>query len=86
FLIDAVASINPYVSSLTSELDNLYIRLQEGNIVMGPLDIKAFEEYKARAKARMRLISLLWEAAERAGEKRVEKSLRRFIKHYGVSD
>jgi len=47
FLIDAIAAVNPYVSPLAAEVDGLYIRWQDGEVVMGPLEPEAFQEYSA---------------------------------------
>jgi hypothetical protein len=42
---------------------------------MGPLEPEAFQEYKQRAKKRIRLIRALWRLAETCGEEAVEKAL-----------
>jgi len=75
FLIDAIAAVNPYVSPLAAEVDSLYIRWQDGKVVMGPLEPEAFQEYKQRAKKRIQLIRALWQLAETCGEEAVEKAL-----------
>jgi len=42
-----IAAVNPYVSPLAAEADGLYIRWQDGKVVMGPLEPEAFQEYSA---------------------------------------
>jgi hypothetical protein len=70
-----IAAVNPYVSPLAAEADGLYIRWQDGKVVMGPLEPEAFQEYKQRAKKRIQLIRALWQLAETCGEEAVEKAL-----------
>jgi len=73
-----IAAVNPYVSPLAAEADGLYIRWQDGKVVMGPLEPEAFQEYKQRAKKRIQLIRALWQLAETCGEEAVEKALEAF--------
>jgi len=75
FLIDAISLANPYVSPLTTEVDNFYIRWQDGEVVMGPLKPESFREYKERVKKRIQLIRTLWQLAETIGEDKIEKAL-----------
>jgi len=42
-----IAAVNPYVSPLAAEADGLCIRRQDGEVVMGPLEPEAFQEYSA---------------------------------------
>ena len=64
FLIDVVASVNPFVSPITSALDSILIRKEKDKIVMGPLKTKAFLEYKRRAEKRLEIIRKLWDILE----------------------
>jgi len=78
FVIDTVAEVVPTVSPLMSFRDTLYIRMQEGKVVMGPLREEAFEEAKRRALARRRLFKELWALLESGvEEEEVLKALER---------
>ena len=69
FIIDMVSEVDPSVSPFLGE--SYYIRYdeEEGKVVVGPLKIEAYKEYKKQVRKRRELIKHLWNMAEKLGEK-----------------
>ena len=72
FIIDMVSEVDPSVSPFLGE--SYYIRYdeKEGKVVLGPLKIEVYKEYKDRVRKRRELIRHVWNLAEKLGEKSEE--------------
>ncbi|MCG3110057.1 hypothetical protein L3N51_02354 [Metallosphaera sp. J1] len=80
FLIDVIARVNPYVSPVTSFIDSMYLRCENGRRVMGPLQWKAFRRYKKSVEKRIEIIRTVWELGERLGDDSVLEALKKLAK------
>ena len=72
FIIDMVSEVDPSVSPFLGE--SFYIRYdeKEGKVVLGPLKIEVYKEYKDRVRKRRELLRYIWNLAEKLGEKSEE--------------
>lgn len=83
FLIDVIARVNPYVSPVTSFIDSMYFRCEDGRRVLGPLEWEAFREYKRNVEKRIEIIRTVWELSEKLGDERVLEALRKLTEEKG---
>lgn len=82
FIIDLVSEIDPTVSPFLGE--SILIRFDEesGKVVLGPLKIEAYKEYKEKVRKRKNLIKTLWKIAEEIGEDIIEQKLKELIRNH----
>jgi 20S proteasome alpha/beta subunit len=75
FVIDMVSEIDPEVGPFLGE--SILMRVQKGRVTMGPLEVRALKEYKARIEKRRELLRELQLLCDRYGEEMIEKAFRR---------
>jgi hypothetical protein len=80
FIIDMVSKINPTVGPFVDPENSIYMRIEKGQITMGPLKVEALKEYKEKVERRKELIKLLWQLTDQCGEEEIKKKLEEFLK------
>lgn len=75
FVIDVVSEIDPEVGPFVGE--SVFIRIEEGKVVAGPLKEEALREFKDKVQKRKELIRLFYQLCDQKGEKEVERALKR---------
>jgi len=71
FIIDVVSEIDPAVGSFIGE--SWFMRVEKGEVLLGPLKAEAIKEYREKAKLRKGIIRRLWKLLDEFGEQKVEE-------------
>ena len=71
FIIDVVSEIDPAVGPFIGEC--YFMRVEEGEVKLGPLKEIAIKEYKEKSRQRKELIRRLWRLFDHIGENEVLK-------------
>ena len=69
FIIDVVSEIDPAVGSFIGE--TYYMRVKNGDVLLGPLTEEAIKEYKEKTKQRKELIRRTWRLVDTVGEQKL---------------
>jgi DNA-binding Lrp family transcriptional regulator len=70
FIIDVVSEIDPAVGSFLGE--SWYMRVEGGEVLLGPLKEEAIKDYKVRASKRKELVRRMWRLLDSVGEHEIE--------------
>jgi len=73
FVIDMVSEIDPEVGPFVGE--SLFMRIQEGKVLIGPLKAEALRDYKDRVSKRRDLIRLFNRLCDQKGEEEIRRVL-----------
>ena len=69
FIIDVVSEIDPAVGPFMGE--SYYMRVEEGEVRLGPLTEEAIKEYKEKTKQRKEIIRRIWRMLDMIGEQKI---------------
>jgi len=71
FIIDAVSEIDPKVGPSIRE--SCLMRIERGEVMLGPLKPEALKEYKLKIAKRKELLQRIWRLFDSLREEEVEK-------------
>jgi 20S proteasome alpha/beta subunit len=74
FIVDVVSEIDPSVGPFIGE--SYYMRLEEGEVVLGPLTEEALKEYKEKVKQRKEILKLLWKLFDHIEEQKIMEKIK----------
>lgn len=73
FIIDLISEIDPAVGSFVGE--SYYMRVEKGEVLLGPLKEEAVKEYKEKAKQRKELFRRIWRMFDTVGEQEISEKM-----------
>ena len=74
FVIDVVSEIDPAVGSFIGE--SYYMRVEDDEVLLGPLKEEAIKEYKERARQRKEIIRCIWRIMDSVGEEKIREKMK----------
>lgn len=74
FIIDVVSERDPTVGSFLGE--NYLMRVEKGNVVLGPLKEEFIKEYKEKVQRRKDIIKRIWTLMDEFDEEKVGRKIR----------
>jgi len=73
FIIDVVSEVDPAVGPFIGE--SYLLRIEKGEITLGPLKIEALKEYKQKIPKRKDILRRLWKLLDILGEEEINKMI-----------
>jgi len=73
FIIDVISEIDPHVGSFIGE--SYYMRVEKGEVLLGPLKEEAIKEYKEKSRTRKEIIRRIWRLLDNIGEQKLLETI-----------
>ncbi len=74
FIIDVVSEIDPSVGPFVGE--SYYMRVENGDIVLGPLAEEAVKDYKEKVRKRKEIIKQVWRLSDQITEQKITEKIK----------